>query len=288
MKIQKVASMKGMQDGAIWGKYLFRFDANGEGFVYDLDTVQGNGEPLEVVAQFMLDRADEIPPHSNAVVFGTEYFSPEDEYPLLYSNMYNNFSEKDDPMNGVCCVYRLQKEGDTFKTTLVQLIKVGFADQAPLWLSSTEGKDVRPYGNFVIDRDTNRLVAFVMRDADRTTRYFTFDLPKCSDGQPDATYSVPKVTLQKEDILSQFDCEYHHFIQGACAHGGKVYSVEGFHLKWSKETPALRVIDLEKQTQELLVNFPEYGEEIEPELIDFRGETCYYSNSDGELFTIEF
>lgn len=288
MKFQKIGTMKGMQDGAIWGKHLFRFDADGSCLVYDLDAVPGGDTPLEPVAQFMLDQADKIAPHSNAVMFGTEYFAPGDEYPLLYSNLYNNFGVERTDMYGVCCVYRLERTGDTFQTTLVQLIKIGFADSTELWYSSDAKDDVRPYGNFAIDRETGTYYAFIMRDHCNAMRYYSFALPKLSDGAMDETYQVKKVTLTEDDVLDSFDCEYHHYIQGACTHGGKIYSVEGFSSDIPDAIPALRIIDPAKKCQEQCVIFGDYIPGIEPELIDFRGETCYYSDGHGNFYTIEF
>ena len=70
------------QDGAIFGDYIFHFDATGRGCVYRL-------EGLEALAEFQLDKSDLITPHSNAVSFGYEYYKEGDEFPLLYTNIYN-------------------------------------------------------------------------------------------------------------------------------------------------------------------------------------------------------
>ena len=118
MKIKQVATISCGQDGAIWDNYLFRFEKNGNAHVYDLSGIGSEtATPLPQIAAFRLDRADEIVPHSNAVMFGTEYYAPGDEFPLLYSNIYNNYAKSKDRLTGVCCVYRLQREGLTFSTT---------------------------------------------------------------------------------------------------------------------------------------------------------------------------
>jgi hypothetical protein len=75
------------QDGAICNGFLFRFDNAGHCFVYDL-------EKRALVSEFTLDRADEYSPHSNAVFFGTERLNAKDEFPLLYTNLYNNYKKK--------------------------------------------------------------------------------------------------------------------------------------------------------------------------------------------------
>lgn len=290
MKIHQVAKIAVGQDGAIWGKYLFRFDANGDAYVYNLDSVQIDREseqPLQEIAKFKLDRAEEIVPHSNAVVFGNEYFCEEDEFPLLYSNIYNNCATAPDPMKGTCCVYRLTRQGNEFTTKLVQLIRVGFTEDAALWCSSAQQEDVRPYGNFVIDCEKGIYYGFTMRDACNSTRYLSFKLPKLQDGQWNEQYGVRQVILTPEDILDQFDCEYHRFLQGACAHQGKIYSVEGFTAH-TENPPAVRVINPKEKRQECYIKFEDYVPALESEWIDFREDICFYADNAGNLYVIDW
>lgn len=268
MKITEKGLIRQGQDGTIWGNLLFRFEGNGECFVYELDN-------LEKVAEFTLDRAEEIVPHCNAVVFGKEYFASGDEFPLLYANIYNNCAGKENERCGECCVYRLYRENGAFKTTLVQIIKIGFTNDT-LWRS--EGvADVRPWGNFVVDTDSGKYYAFVMRDADKKTRYFALRLPTIAEGF--------EVTLTKEDILEYFDVPYHNFLQGACFHDGKIYEVEGFH---ERIRPAVRIIDTHKKEQVFHADFYELGLTHECELIDFWGDKCIYGDNKGNLFELEF
>ena len=285
MNFKHIATMSSGQDGAIWGEMLFRFNAKGACRVYDMSRAAADPE-MDAIATFTLDRAEEIVPHSNAVCFGTEYAEAGDEFPLLYSNIYNNYAKTENKRKGLCCVYRLQREGDSFKTTLVQLIEIGFVEDSNLWCSEG-GEDVRPYGNFTVDRERDLYWAFVMRDGTRTTRYMSFKLPKLADGTPDAALGVNKVVLTPTDILSQFDCDYHDFVQGACCHGGRIYSVEGFHAD-GKHPPAMRVIDTVAGVQERYIDLVAHNCLIEPECIDFVGDTCYYSDAHGALYIVEF
>ena len=204
MQITQIAKIKGSQDGAIFGNYLFRFDTRGQCNVYNMADFKKSDEIQASVPvdSFVLDKAEVIVPHSNAVCFGTEYYAEGDEFPLLYSNIYNNYAKAEDPLVGVCCVYRIQREDNKFTTTLVQVIKVGFVNDYNLWRSSTEPADVRPYGNFTIDTETNMLYAFTMRDAAKATRYFAFDMPKLADGVFNEKYGVNVVTLSGMRILS--------------------------------------------------------------------------------------
>lgn len=290
MNIKHIANIAVGQDGAFYNDYLFRFETSGLCHVYDAGALKKDcreAADLREISTFCLDRADELVPHSNSVTFGKEYYRPGDEFPLLYTNIYNNYAKADDPLKGVCCVYRLQRSGTEFSSTLVQLIEIGFTENDGYWSSGKEEGDVRPYGNFAVDAENGILYAFTMRDKCRTTRYFSFDLPCADDGIADERFNVKKVTLNICDIKEQFDCAYHHYIQGACAYGGKVYSLEGF--TESKENPpALRVIDAAAKRQVLHLDFTSMGLTVEPELIDFKDGICYYGDAHGNLYVIDF
>ena len=288
MNFKHIATMASGQDGAIFGNLLFRFNAQGYGNAYDLSSIDTTAEPAELtpLATFRLDRAEELVPHSNAVMFGTEYAEEDDEFPLLYSNVYNNYKKSEDRREGQCCVYRLERAGESFKTTLVQLIEIGFTKDSDLWCSA-DVADVRPYGNFTIDRERGLYWAFVMRDGTKTTRYLSFRLPKLADGAWDDSLGLRRAVLTPSEILAQFDCDYHDFVQGACCHRGKIYSVEGFHAD-GKHPPAMRVIDTQAGVQERYIDLVAHNCLIEPECIDFLGDTCYYSDAHGVLYTVDF
>ena len=115
MRFEKIGKIKTGQDGAIWKGELFRIDASGNCLVYNVDELFG--EPL-AKAGFRLDKYELICPHSNSVCFGTKYFANGDEYPLLYTNVYNNYSKSENKEIGVTCVYRIEKVDDGFKSTL--------------------------------------------------------------------------------------------------------------------------------------------------------------------------
>ena len=289
LQIHEIAKICGSQDGAIFNNFLFRFGTIGECSVYDMNEIEAATGLINATAlcSFVLDKHELIVPHSNAVCFGNEYYSQDDEFPLLYSNIYNNYAKTEEPLVGVCCVYRIQRNENVFTSTLVQIIEVGFTNDISLWRSTLEPSDVRPYGNFTVDTATSTLYAFTMRDAANSTRYFAFDLPKLSSGVVDEHYGVKKVTLNVCDIKDQFDVEYHHYVQGACYHNGKIYSVEGF-TNDKKNPPALRIIDLGTKKQELYVMFEELGTTVEAEMIDFKGDVCYYSDVRGNFYKLDF
>lgn len=286
MRLEPIGKIIGGQDGAIYKDTLFRIENDGVMTIYDLDTVIGaKGDTAEPIATTYLDRRDEICPHSNSVCFGNIFFSPEDEFPLLYSNIYNNYAKTEDPMRGVCCVYRVERKESSFTTTLVQLISIGFTEDPTLWKMSEETHGARPYGNFSVDCDRGLYLAFVMREEAEGTRYFSFRLPKVGEGIPHKKYGVDHVILTPEDIIEYFDCEHHIYVQGACCHEGKVYSLEGFTNRPGKP-PVLRIIDTLEKKQIAYADLTELGSPIEPELIDFRGNKCYMADVRGNFFEV--
>ena len=289
MKITPFSKIKDRrQDGAIYNGYLFSFNHLGECTVYKIEDLKNckKGE-ADAFSEFSLDKNDLIVPHSNSVVFGNEFYNEKDEFPLLYTNIYNNYSEADNKLKGVCLVYRLQREEKIFKSTLVQILETGFTEDEKLWKSSAEKEDIRPYGNFVIDRENGIYYAFTMRDDSHTTRYFSFKLPGACQGEICEKYNVKKVILKESDILSYFDCDYHHFIQGVCCYHGRIYSLEGFG-ESRDNPPAIRVIDALNEKEISFEKFEDSGINTEPEMIDFENDICYYSDHHGNMYKLEF
>lgn len=262
------------QDGAIWGDLLFRFSSSGDCRVYDLSR-----DGIPEVGAFRLDRWETLCPHSNSVSFGADYWAEGDEFPLLYSNIYNNYAKAENRLEGACCVYRIFRENGVFRSTMVQLLKVCFVADETLW---GIGDNIRPYGNFVVDRENRILYAFTMRDKEQTTRYFAFPLPGVREGFMDGWLRICPL----EKPLFFFDTPYHHFIQGACVHGGKILSLEGFTGS-GENPPAIRVIDPQSKQQVDFCLCRDMGTDIEPECVDFQGDTCWYSDYQGTLYELK-
>ena len=275
-KITPVGKMPGGQDGAIYGDYFFRFNGSGGGRVYDAKTLA----PLAPIA---LEKSDLIKMHSNAVVFGTEKYDSTDEFPLLYSNVYNNYSKETERRCGTAGVYRILHNGEEWSTVLVQVIRIAFTENT-IWRSANVN-DVRPYGNFVVDTDKNKLYAFTMRDEAQTTRYFRFALPACRAGEMSEYYGVPVLSLTEGDLEACFDAPYSHFIQGATYFKGQIWSVEGFG--GAKNAPRLQIIDLATGKQYGDVSFYNLAMDVEPECITIRDGDILYSDAHGNTYKIQ-
>lgn len=275
---EKVAVLSSaQQDGAVWGDYFFSFNSSGKCTVYSI-----NGYAR--ITEFTLDKNNILSPHSNSVCFGSYYYDTEDEFPLLYCNIYNTYPN-DRNLDGTCNVYRITRNGNSFSSELVQVITVGFTNDTTLW--SSVGGDARPYGNFAVDTDNDKLYAFTMRSGSKQTRFFKFDLPTLDEGEYDAALGVNKVTLGVSDIEDRFDVEFFNYIQGAAYHGGKIYSVEGFTNNASN--PArLRIVDLEQKKVSAVVDLYAMGLAVEPEAINMIGGELYYVDYNKNVYKIIF
>ena len=285
MNLKKITKICGDQDGAIFAHELFRFNTKGDCTVFDLRDIARGEEALSAVASFRLDRARELAPHSNAVFFGKDRYEEGDEFPLLYSNVYNNYKNAEDPMLGVCLAYRLTRTDGGFSTELVQMIRIGFVEDVQLWRASEEAHGERPYGNFVMDTDGGALWVFVMRNEEKGTRFFRFDAPSPRDGEMGAD-GIRRVVLSADDIKEYFDMPYYRFVQGAIYHDGKIYSTEGFENDMVNR-PAIRVVDVEKRVEEYY-DLTAHGMFNEAEMIDFYRDQCVYSDANGSVYLVEF
>lgn len=242
------------QDGAIYGDYLFRFGPHGEGKVYSL-------ESETEIGSIVLDKKDIINPHNNSTHFGNEFYAEGDEFPLMYSTLWdNNFD--------TTTVYRVVRNGNTFTTKLVQVIKaVGTYDAA-------------------VDPENNKYYAFV---GDTTTNMSysinKYELPKLSDGVYNSTYGVNLVTLTDDDILSNFELEYPiYVVQGSTIHDGKYYITSGF----TSNQVYLNVYDLEAEQFHCRINLEEIGLIEESEFICFKDGVMYLMPVYGNIYTFKF
>ena len=126
-----------------------------------------------------------------------------------------------------------------------------------------------------------------MRDKTQRTRFFSFALTKSADGAFDESLGAPIKKLERQDVIEYFDTDYIRFIQGAGVRDGRIYSLEGFTAS-EKNPPAIRIINAPEQKEELYVRFSSLGSDVEPELIDFSDNECYYLDSHGSVYNIEF
>ncbi len=78
-----------------------------------------------------------------------------------------------------------------------------------------------------------------------------------------------------------------YYVQGACCHKGKIYSLEGF-TDSADNPPAIRIIDTKLKKEIFFKKFSEFGTNIEPEMIDFEDDRCYYTDHYGNIYKLFF
>lgn len=179
---------------------------------------------------------------------------------------------------------KLMGEGTTstmsWKNTLVQVLKIGFANNPDLWTPSNE---TRPYGNFVVDSQNKVLYTYVMYTSKNLIYWHKFKLPEVTQGTSNPTYGVPVYTLHEYDILDSWQTDYQDIIQGCCFYKGRIYTTEG----WGGTNSKIRVIDPSTKSQIAVLSIGNNGLTTEPEMIDFYNNKCYYGSA-SVLYNIDF
>lgn len=250
-----------LQGGAIYDGKLFVGDANGTVYIKNAAT----GAAVQTMA---LDKKDTIKPHSNAVTISTRNGGC-----YLYTNIYSNYKSETDRHIGECCVYSMTEDGGAWSNTLVQVVKIGFIDDTDYWPATTEE---RPYGNFIVDNENNCLYAYVLSTALNKIQWHKFDLPAVTAGTANDTYGCPVCTLETSAILASWTTPFTQYIQDGCVHDGLIYSVAGADGKWG--TAQMQVIDPDQKAVVATFSFYTDDNAVEPELIAFDGDTCYYGD----------
>lgn len=245
------------QDSACYDSKMITFSSNGNYKVYSME-----GDLLKNTTS--LDQVATYTPHANSACFGTEKYSLSDNFPLFYINAYNAPGLP----KGSCYVYRLLND---YTNTLEQQIIIDFTND-PIWAGN--GTNVRPYGNFLVDTDNNKLYAFTMIDSLHVTRFFKFNLPTLNDG------SI--VHLTESDIIEYFDVEWFYYLQGCCYYNGKIYASCGF----SEADCKLYVVDL--YTKQITSILPLGGFIAEPETVITNNDTLYIAGNAKNLYKITF
>lgn len=248
------------QDSACYNNKLFNFDSTGKFKVFNLIN-------NEYIGQGQLDEYDTIKPHNNCVCFGNEFVDENDRYPLLYTNAYNTANLP----KGTCYVHRIIENENLYSTELKQTIRINFTDNI-IW---TDGNDIRPYGNFLVDKDNNYLYVYTLKDNEKITRIFKFNLPKLEDGE--------NVALNIEDIIDYFDVDYFPYIQGAVCYNGKLFISAGNN-SMIQNSSALHVVNPYSKQEESYINLSSLFNE--PEVVEVYNNKLIVGMSN--LYEFEF
>lgn len=230
------------QGGDSWGNYFFQFtDKNNEVRVYDLSTkVLLQTLRLTSSLKGFVDNC-----HCNSVNFGTEYYDPNDIFPLIYvSTGYTA-----DGYSGAL-VYRITQHNGTFFITLVQTIR--FPIDKSSWTEFIPG-DEFAYLCYTSERVIFKVPMPKLKDGDiiigRDNAIETYQFPP----QPDWM-----ATSRNQDRM---------------LYQGKIYVISG--VPQSGEASVLFILNLETMERERIIDLQKNGLKSEPESIFiWQGDVC--------------
>ena len=166
---------------------------------------------------------------------------------------------------------------DNVSDTMVQILKIGFTDNADLWTVT----DTRPYGNFIADGENGFLYVCVTDNDTNATKWHKFNLPSVDEGIYDSNYDCLVKTLGESDIIESWTTSYAVTPQGCCYFDNKLWLLHGGGVKDSGYGDAkLLVVDLNTKTIIATIDFAEADIKAEPESIDFYNDEWYYGTLD--------
>lgn len=255
-----------VQDGCIFNDTLFLMNSNGNCSVYNVT----NGSFLCAAE---LCPYNSYIPHSNSVCFGKKLVES-DPYPLFYTNVYNNYPN-DSNSFGTCFVYRIKVE-ESLTFDLVQVIKIGFSNDAELWFDNSN--NISPFGNFLVEN--NHLWSYLNIFGSSKTRFFRFNLPVITMNESD---KEEYVELDTVDIDTYFDTELFSYIQGGTIKSDYLYSLSGFG---NDSNPSL-LWSVNLYSKEIhVLNINALLESQEPEFIDFYEESMVIGTHQGVFYKL--
>ena len=202
---------------------------------------------------------------------------------FIYSNIYNNYASAQNRHIGECCVYQLSDEDGTWTNELKQVLRVGFINDPYYW---TPASEIRPYGNFVVDKENQFLYVYVMYNSKSVTQWYKFYLPKSDEGEWSEEYECNILTLNTDDIIDSWTTELQNIIQGACVHDNLIYSTEGSN-GTGTNAARMRVVDPSKKKVIAVFEFFADDDPVEPEFIDFFEGRCFYGSAK-QMYNIDF
>lgn len=251
-----------IQDGCVYNNYLFTFDSEGKCFVFDLTN-------KELLCSTILPNVNGLLPHSNCVCFGKK-MNEDDEFPLLYTNVYNNYSNNEETY-GLCFVYKITKTNIcSFSFRHIQTIKVSFIDSV-FWHNNSNNNS--PYGNFLVYDDF--LFVYLNIFGSKITRFFKFPLPLINPNFSGITY------LDINNVIDIKDFILFKYIQGGTIYNDYLYSLEGFN------ESCLRIINLTNDSLQS-VELTNTICNKEPEFISFLNNYLIIGDVDGHLYYCYF
>lgn len=243
-EIMSVRSIASAQGGDCWGDYFFQFTTNnGSIRVFDL-ALKTQVQTIYIPAsqQGFVSNC-----HSNTACFGTEYYAPEDLFPLIYVST----GYAADGYTGAL-VYRItQNAQGRFSVSLVQTLR--FPKMYSSWT------EFIPAGDYAFLCYPGDLVIYQVK------------MPKLSDG--DVIIDPKSAALKTHRFPPQPDWLSSSRNQDRLFDKGRIMFLTG--VPQSGEFSGLIILNLEKGTRESILDFTKNGLTSEPEsLFVWQGDLC--------------
>ena len=208
--------------------------------------------------------------HANCQNFTTEFFLPEDDFPLLLVS--GSESREGVDMTGESYLIRFYWNGYGFKASLVQTIKT-----VPGTYIDANGNQFTfsKYSNIMVDRKSGHL--FVIS----SSGIFEMKLPPLYDNNGNI---ISQTNLTSDNIIRRIDFKYKtKYAQGACLHEGIAYVVDGISSNY------MQVIDISTGERLALIRMADFGFNHEIEDVTFwKGHMIICSGKSYGIFKVRW
>jgi hypothetical protein len=209
LELGALKTKEAFQGMAIYGDMMFSLHNTGICTVIDLTH-------HKLLSEFNLASYGKTN-HANVASFGKEFYSPEDEFPLLYVSQV--WKERVNNMKDVCYVERVTKNSSELVQTINYKDEKGTFGYALQWVVDVKNGYLYGFGNTIKNA--------VEGNKHQITK---FKLPKLSDSD-----SNKLVTLTEDDIVEAYTLEDYYngsekllIGQGLTIFNGKLFMPTGF------------------------------------------------------------
>ena len=188
--------------------------------------------------------------HANCQNFTTEFFLPEDDFPLLLVS--GSESREGVNMTGESYLIRFYWDGYGFKASLVQTITT-----VPGTYTDANGNQFTfgKYSNIMVDRKSGHIFVIC------SSGIYEMNLPSLYDNRGNV---ISQTNLTSENIIRRIDFKYKtKYAQGACLHEGVAYIVDGISSNY------LHIIDISTGERLALIRMADIGFNHELEDVTF-------------------
>ena len=268
-KVLNISSYSNYQGGACYENYYALCSNNYECLlIYDMKTNK--------VEHTIYTNETNTDYHCNTMFFGTDFFSAEDKFPLLYISQENAY----EPCTIVCRIYQI---GGVWKIKVVSTIIINFDKNNKLYYPNS----YFDYSNGILYYAGYTKNSYFKSD-DNKLRFHSFYLP-------DFRYN--EVRLNPNEALATFEVDSETATQGGFVSDGYLYqtfsglSEAAFPFKKEGETPKLRITNLKEgkiltQIEDLRV----FGaaDEFENIAIADNGKLYAHGNTHLQIYEFEY